>query len=120
MTVEHNDVMTRLGFMLYAQLDPTAFVVRVNTGRTQRTDARFSIPDVMVIPSRLTKKVRGRADHLAAYTEPLPLIAVRLITLSGQSKVSRTHRTTFSAYLPTTATSPGRRPSSITNGHGTT
>ena len=74
MTFEHNRVQNVLGFFLQAQLDLRQYAVEVNSGRTQRTDENYYIPDVMVVPMAITGPLRHRRDVLEAYTEPLPLV----------------------------------------------
>ena len=74
MTFEHNRVQNVLGFFLQSQLDLHEYAVEVNSGRTQRTDQNYYIPDVMVIPMSLTGPLRGRQDVLEAYSDPLPLV----------------------------------------------
>ena len=74
MTFEHNRVQNVLGFFLQSQLDLHVYAVEVNSGRTQRTDENYYIPDVMVVPMAITGPLRHRQDVLEAYNEPLPLV----------------------------------------------
>jgi Uma2 family endonuclease len=74
MTAEHNQLMTELGFALRGQLDPSAYVIRINTGRARRLETTYYISDVMVIPAPLLHALLRRPGTLEAYTEPLPLV----------------------------------------------
>lgn len=74
MTCDHNWLMYKLGFMLGQQLDWAEFQVRVNAGHISRPTANYYIPDVFVLPTKLTDAFRGRADLLEAYAVPLPLV----------------------------------------------
>src|SRR5437870_1296195 len=59
MTVEHNDVTTRLFARLYQQLNEQDFRVRSNAGHVRRSADRYYIPDVFVVPTRLELAQRG-------------------------------------------------------------
>ena len=75
MTTGHNQIATTLGFRLMQQLDPSEFVVRINTGHVRRSPDRSYIPDVMVIPAALMRRaLRERPAGLETYSEPLPLV----------------------------------------------
>jgi Uma2 family endonuclease len=73
MTVEHNDVATRLFARLVRQLDENAFMVRANMGRLRRSAEQYYIPDLCVIPAELIRPLRGRRV-LDMYDAPLPLV----------------------------------------------
>lgn len=74
MTCDHNWTMVKLGFFFGRQLDWSAFQIRVNAGRVARPTTTYYIPDVFVLPTKLTESFRGRADLLEAYAVPLPLV----------------------------------------------
>lgn len=74
MTAEHNDLMVELGLMLRQQLDRTQFRVRINAGRARRSESRYYVPDVMVVPAEIEQQQRGRPGQPEAYAEPLPFV----------------------------------------------
>jgi Uma2 family endonuclease len=75
MTARHGDVMDGLLRLLYEQLDPREYRLRVQHGRLRRSSDTYYIPDIAVIP---TAMVLALLDHpgetLDAYPEPLPLV----------------------------------------------
>jgi Uma2 family endonuclease len=73
MTVEHNDVVTRLFTRLASQLDENEFVIRANMGRAIRSPEHYYVPDLCVIPIDLVRPLRGMRV-LDAYAAPLPLV----------------------------------------------
>src|SRR5207245_245595 len=60
MTVEHNDVGSRLYARLVRQLDENEFVIRANAGRVRRSAEQYYVPDLCVIPIALVRPLRGR------------------------------------------------------------
>jgi Uma2 family endonuclease len=74
MTAAHNRTATYLGAMLIAQLDPAEFEVRVNSGHVRRSETRYYIPDVLVLPRELVRPFDTRVDLLETYADPLPLV----------------------------------------------
>lgn len=75
MSVEHNYLMSQLWGLLFQQLDPQAFAVRSNSGRTRRASESYYIPDVIVIPMDLVRAQRSHDPNaLEAYDAPLPLV----------------------------------------------
>ena len=74
MTFEHTDLSSELGYRLRVQLDPRRYRVHVNGARLRRPGGNYFIPDVAVIPIELARLFRGRADLLAVYDDPLPLV----------------------------------------------
>ena len=74
-TFEHGRIAWILGFRLQQQLDLEQYEVRVDAGRARRADGRFYIPDVMVVPTALIRRMlRERPRRLEVYDEPLPLV----------------------------------------------
>ena len=51
MSMRHDTVASYMGTMLIFQLDPTEFLVNINSGKTRYTDRNYYIPDVVVIPA---------------------------------------------------------------------
>lgn len=74
MSFAHNDVMAELGFMLRSQLSRNEFLVRINSGRVQRGDQSYYVPDVMVVPKHLAACLQTTSSVLEIYSEPLPLV----------------------------------------------
>jgi len=79
MSVEHNDVESRLVRRLVLQLDEDEFVVRGNSARTRQSPEHYYIPDVCVIPVELVRGLRAqqrsrRRTVLDIYEAPLPLV----------------------------------------------
>ena len=74
MTFDHNQVTMRLAWQLMDQLDRNAFNVRANMGHVYYASDRFYVPDVYVVPLALAADLRGRADQLEMYRDPLPLV----------------------------------------------
>ena len=73
-TWSHSDLSSELGFRLRAQLDTRRYRVHVNGARLRRPGGNYFVPDIAVIPVELGKPFRGRADVLAVYDAPLPLV----------------------------------------------
>lgn len=74
MTHAHNTLGFELSVMLHAQLDRSQYEVRFNAGRARISEANSFIPDVIVVPRRLTEGLRLRDDVLESYPAPLPLV----------------------------------------------
>ena len=74
MTFAHNDVAFELAYRLRQQLDRSRFTVRHGMGHVRRSAENYYIPDVFVVPTDLTRPLRGRRDVLEAYDAPLPLV----------------------------------------------
>ena len=74
MTFEHNDVGFELAFRLRQQMDRSQYHVRHESGHLRRTAENYYIPDVMVVPTELTRPLRGLRNVLEAYDDPLPLV----------------------------------------------
>ena len=75
MTVEHNDVTSKLTRRLITQLDERDFRVDMNLARLRIPTGSFYIPDVAVIPRALVRRARQeRSRRLEVYEEPVPLV----------------------------------------------
>jgi Uma2 family endonuclease len=74
MTAAHNQIGFDLGFAIQQQLDRGEYRVRVNSGRTKRSDETYYIPDVFVVPTRLVAPQLARSDQLEIYEDPLPFV----------------------------------------------
>ena len=74
MTAEHNDLMFFVGFELQRQLSRTDYRIRVNAGHVRRSETRYYIPDVLVLPAAVERAQRGWPPRLETYPEPLPLV----------------------------------------------
>ncbi|HKS92407.1 MAG TPA: Uma2 family endonuclease [Tepidiformaceae bacterium] len=74
MSMEHNSVARRLGFLLQSQLDWREYEVSVDAGYVRWTEANYFGPDVFVIPAAYMERRRGQRG-LETYDEPLPFVA---------------------------------------------
>ena len=72
MTAGHGRAMQRLLAQLYAQLDPSSYVIRTQHARLRVSSETYYIPDIVVIPAQVEAALPDR--ELDAYPEPLPLI----------------------------------------------
>ena len=72
MTAGHGRDMHRLLAQLYAQLDPRAYVLRTQHGRTRVSSDTYYIPNIVVIPAQVEAALHDR--ELDAYPDPLPLV----------------------------------------------
>jgi Uma2 family endonuclease len=75
MTWAHERIGWRLGFRLQEQLDLDRFEVRVDAGRVRRSETRYYIPDVMVIPMEMAGRLFPDPNAVAVLPESLPFIA---------------------------------------------
>src|SRR5579872_5486694 len=73
MTAEHNGAASVLFGLLFQQLDGRQFKLRLNLGHVRRTEQRYYIPDVFVIPAVAEHSQRG-TGALEVYEQPLPLV----------------------------------------------
>ncbi len=73
MTLAHMDVISRLCFHLQRQLDVEQFSV-YSEGRVRHPEASVFLPDVMVVPDAYRTEFLDRADRLAVFAGPLPLV----------------------------------------------
>ena len=74
MTMPHNTVADKVGFLLNLQLEGRPFEVRVQAGRARRDSGHYFVPDVMVIPLESWRRLRGDPRGLEVYDEPLALV----------------------------------------------
>jgi Uma2 family endonuclease len=75
MSVMHDDVAFQLGRLLQNQLDPRAYRVNVNGGKTRYTARNYFVPDMVVIPAALVLPLRHDPGAFNTFAEPLPLVA---------------------------------------------
>lgn len=73
MSIEHNEIMSDLHYMLMEQLDRNKFRVRSNAGHVRHSAQSYYIPDVFVIPVELQRSLWG-TRRLEWYAAPLPLV----------------------------------------------
>lgn len=74
MTWEHDRMAWRVGYRLQEQLPFDLYEVRVDAGRARRSATNYYIPDVMVIPMEMARRLFDRPGMVEAYPEPLPLV----------------------------------------------
>ena len=74
MSMRHDDLAFQLGHALQNQLDPFAFRVNVNGGKTRYSARNYYIPDVVVIPAGLVLPFLDDPRSFNAFAEPLPLV----------------------------------------------
>lgn len=74
MTFEHNQAIDLITWSLHLQLSPEEFVVRADTALIRRSATRYYIPDVMVIPREMARRLFPKPGMWEVYTEPLPLV----------------------------------------------
>lgn len=75
MSVAHNHSMRRLGRQLVSQVDENEYEVVVDSGRVRRSEQNTYIPDVMVVPLEVLRRLLERPYALEVYDLPLPFIA---------------------------------------------
>src|SRR5215218_7411123 len=73
MTAAHNWLGMKLGHMLMSQLDWSVYQVRVDSGRVQRPETTYFVPDVFVVSTAAVTPLLDQPDVLEAYDQPLPL-----------------------------------------------
>jgi Uma2 family endonuclease len=73
-TTEHGDVMHTLYDLLIAQLYGQPYVVRMNWARARRSERRFFLPDVCVIPTDVARGARQTRGRVEYYDAPLALV----------------------------------------------
>ena len=74
MTFEHNQIGEILGHFLRLQLGLTDYVVRTDAGLVRRSATQYYIPDVMVIPMAMARRLFPDPHTWEVYPEPLPLV----------------------------------------------
>jgi Uma2 family endonuclease len=75
MTWAHESIAWRLGFRLQEQPDFAAFEVRVDAGRVRRSEQRYYIPDVIVIPKEMARRLFADPNTVVLPPDPLPFVA---------------------------------------------
>jgi Uma2 family endonuclease len=74
MTFEHSYLGDELYARFNAQLDRRAYRVRFNVARLRRSQERYYIPDLCIVPMAFIQPHRGRSNELEIYVDPLPLV----------------------------------------------
>lgn len=74
MTAHHGDLMFRPGVTLQQQLRRNEYRVRVNHGYPRRSETRYYIPAVLVIPTEMERAQRAALLHVETSTDPLPFV----------------------------------------------
>lgn len=74
MSIEHEGVSFYLAHALANQLNRQTHWLSVNGGKARVSGSTYFIPDVIVVPAELVTPYRGDPRHLAAWSEPLPLV----------------------------------------------
>lgn len=74
MSVAHDNLAFRLGFLLQSQLDWNIFQVNVNGGKARVDDSTYFIPDVTVIPVAYQATLEGGPRAFNVISFPMPLV----------------------------------------------
>jgi Uma2 family endonuclease len=74
MSVAHDNLAFKLGFMLQGQLDWNIFQVNVNGGKARVDGGTYFIPDVVVIPVAYQAALEGGSRAFNVIASPLPLV----------------------------------------------
>lgn len=74
MSVAHDNLAFRLGFLLQRQLDWNIFRINVNGGIARVDGSTFFIPDVVVIPVADQAALAGGPRAFNVISSPLPLV----------------------------------------------
>ncbi len=75
MSMRHNAIAFRLGYLLQNQLDWRDCQVNVNGDRARVSPRASYIPDVIVIPAAYQEPLADDPRALGVYVEPLPFVA---------------------------------------------
>ena len=75
MTWEHVRIVSVLGFRLQQQLSLNEFIVLEQSGQARRSERQYYVPDVLVVPACMAERLFTRPGMVAAFPEPLPLVA---------------------------------------------
>jgi Uma2 family endonuclease len=74
MSMRHNAVAFRLGYLLQGHFDWSVYQVNVNGDRSRISARSFCIPDVIVIPATYQLLLEEDPRAIGIYAEPLPLV----------------------------------------------
>jgi Uma2 family endonuclease len=74
MTWEHSDAYGYLGFQIQSQLSRNDYIVKWNAGHMRRSESRYYVPDLIVIPTEMADRLFSEAGTVEVYREPLPLV----------------------------------------------
>jgi Uma2 family endonuclease len=89
MTFEHNQAQVMIGRGLLAQLDPRAFVVRIDNSLVRRSASRFYIPDVMVVALETARRLFPNPGMWEVYPEPVLLVVEVWSPSTGRYDLTR-------------------------------
>jgi hypothetical protein len=89
MSITHLDAVDGLDHQLAQQLDFQQFRVLTNDGRLRRTARNYFIPDVLVVPSEIIRRLRQVLPRgLGLFDEPLPFVAEARSPSTGRYDVT--------------------------------
>jgi Uma2 family endonuclease len=74
MTWEHSDIYGHLGVLIQTQLSRREFVVKFNAGHVRRSETEYYVPDLIVIPREMARRLFAVPGTVEVYREPLPLV----------------------------------------------
>lgn len=74
MSVAHDNIAFKLGFLLQSQLDWDVFQINVNGGKVRVDGSSYFIPDVVVIPVAIQAALEGGPRAFNAISSPVPLV----------------------------------------------
>ena len=74
MTWEHVQIAGVLGYRLQQQLNLAEYLVRSEGGRVRRSERQYYVPDVVVIPMEMARRLFPVPGVVAVFREPLPLV----------------------------------------------
>jgi Uma2 family endonuclease len=60
--------------MLRSQLDRDQYIVKWNAGHMRRSESRYYVPDLIVVPTEMANRLFSEAGTVEVYREPLPLV----------------------------------------------
>jgi Uma2 family endonuclease len=89
MTFAHNELAWRLSLELVEQLGLVDWVFRVDAGLVRRSESRFFIPDLMVIPRAEVRRLFPDPHTWEVYPDPLPLVVEIWSPSTGPDDVTR-------------------------------
>ena len=74
MTVEHNDAARNLAYQLMMQLSRATYTVSIDQTHLRISNGNTYVPDVVVIPRAIVRRLRARPGTFEVYNEPMPLV----------------------------------------------
>lgn len=88
MSVGHGNVMGRLMGQLFAQIDQSAYLIRVQHARLRLSSDTYFIPDIAIVPHHMMAALEDVPTSLDAYSDPLPLVIEIWSTSTGNYDVT--------------------------------